>query len=212
MMKLRKWLAACAALVSLMAGAEGTVFVGTEGMGNTSPAATVPFGMVQPGPDTTPVADGYRFDKHHCGGYQHSDGFLWRFSQTHLSGMGVPAGGNVAILPQVAGETGECAAMDKATECGEPGYYAVTLKDGIRCEATASDRTAVYRFTYPQGAAAELPTTPKANCSKFLLRTRPDGRASRSRKKPTDRRSKHSRNSFRTSMRRTAHWTRRAKS
>ena len=132
------------------------VFVGTEGMGNTSPAAMVPFGMVQAGPDTSREASRYEFGKAHCGGYQHSDRYLWRFSQTHVSGMGVPAGGNVAILPQLAGETGESAEMNKETEIGVPGYYAVELKNGIGCEVTATERTAVYRFTYPENAEAEL--------------------------------------------------------
>lgn len=132
------------------------VFVGTEGMGNVTPAATVPFGMVQAGPDTSAVAGEYEFGKRHCGGYQHSDGWLWRFSQTHVSGMGVPAGGNIALLPMLRDQAGESVAMDKGSEVGEPGYYAVRLSNGIRCEVTASERTAVYRFTFPKAAEAEL--------------------------------------------------------
>ena len=129
------------AVLATAAEKTSEVFVGTEGMGNTSPAAMVPFGMVQAGPDTSREASRYEFGKAHCGGYQHSDRYLWRFSQTHVSGMGVPAGGNIAILPQLAGETGESAEMDKETEIGVPGYYAVELKNGIGCEVTATERT-----------------------------------------------------------------------
>ena len=42
-------------------------FVGTSGYGHTTPAASCPFGMVQPGPDTGNCAWKY------CGGYQYDD-------------------------------------------------------------------------------------------------------------------------------------------
>ena len=58
-------------------------FVGTSATGHTSPAACVPFGMVQAGPDTI-GADGLWW--HYCGGYRYEDGRIVGFSQTHLNG------------------------------------------------------------------------------------------------------------------------------
>ena len=66
-------------------------FIGTGGNGHTTPAATYPFGMVQPSPDTgTKVT---------CGGYKFTDTTIRGFSQTHLNGTGRPAMGDISILP-----------------------------------------------------------------------------------------------------------------
>ncbi len=65
-------------------------FVGTAATGHTTPAATCPFGMVQPGPDTGNFAWKY------CSGYQYADTTLIGFSQTHLSGTGAADLGDVS--------------------------------------------------------------------------------------------------------------------
>ena len=124
-------------------------FIGTAGTGHTFPAACVPFGMVKAGPDTGTG------DWEHCSGYQFGDGAIVGFSQTHLSGTGCPDMGDVSILPLACDATGAVArvAFYKGSEVAEPGYYAVTLSDGTRCEATATERCAVYRFTYARAGA-----------------------------------------------------------
>ena len=59
-------------------------FIGTDYVGHTHPAAQLPFGMVQVGPDTGT-------DKwEHCSGYCHADSSIIGFSHTHLSGTGCP--------------------------------------------------------------------------------------------------------------------------
>ena len=137
---------------------EPDLFVGTGGLGHVSPAATMPFGAVQPGPDTTAKADGYGFNWEHTCGYQFGDGYVWRFSQTHLFGTGCLGLGNIAILPFVGSPTGGVysAEMDKSTERAEPGFYGVTFRNGISCEMTAARQVSRYRFTYPKGCAARL--------------------------------------------------------
>ena len=55
-------------------------FVGTAGTGHTFPAACVPFGMVQAGPDT-----GYS-GWEHCSGYIYGEKTICGFTQTHLNG------------------------------------------------------------------------------------------------------------------------------
>src|SRR5204862_2992721 len=68
-------------------------FIGTGGHGHTFPGPTLPWGMIQPGPDTRLTGwDG-------CSGYHHDDQFLLGFSHTHLSGTGVSDYGDVLLVP-----------------------------------------------------------------------------------------------------------------
>ena len=131
------------------------LFVGTAGLGHVSPAACAPFGAVQAGPDTSASPGKYVGDWAHTSGYQHGDGWLWRFSQTRLSGTGCPGGGDFGILP-FAGDAPRAVRMRKETETARPGFYAVDLADGISCSVAASPHGAVYRFAYPKGASAKL--------------------------------------------------------
>ena len=128
-------------------------FVGTVGDGNCFPGPCRPFGMVQPSPDTG--------EKTHCGGYKFTDATIRHFSQTHLNGTGRPAMGDIAILPmgesQLRVKSEELrVGIDKASEVAEVGYYAVTLENGVKCEATATERVAVWRFAWPEGASRGL--------------------------------------------------------
>ena len=128
-------------------------FVGTVGDGNCFPGPCRPFGMVQPSPDTG--------EKTHCGGYKFTDATIRHFSQTHLYGTGRPAMGDIAILPmgesQLRVKSEELrVGIDKASEVAEVGYYAVTLENGVKCEATATERVAVWRFAWPEGASRGL--------------------------------------------------------
>ena len=134
-------------------------FVGTSGEGNCFPGACRPFGMVQPGPDTG--------TRTWCGGYKFEDSVVRGFSQTHLNGVGRPAMGDISLVPildigrKEHKEHKDFAAFasfaaKKQTEVAEPGYYAVTLESGVRCEATATERVAVWRFTWPESAERRL--------------------------------------------------------
>ena len=68
-------------------------FIGTGGHGHTFPGPVGPFGMIQPGPDTRLTGwDG-------CSAYHDSDGTLFGFSHTHLSGTGVSDYGDILLLP-----------------------------------------------------------------------------------------------------------------
>jgi putative alpha-1,2-mannosidase len=68
-------------------------FIGTAYIGHTHPAAQLPFGMVQVGPDTGP-------DKwEHCSGYFNEDSSIIGFSHAHLSGTGCPDMGDIMIMP-----------------------------------------------------------------------------------------------------------------
>ena len=126
--------------------------IGTAFNGHTFPGATVPFGMVSPSPDT-----GLN-DWQHCAGYHHDDNTLLGFSQTHMSGTGAPDMCDLLLTP-VTGDPvfepgngpgeGYRAHFDHNSEAARPGYYAVTLDENvIRCEMTATQRCAFYRFTF----------------------------------------------------------------
>ena len=119
-------------------------FVGTEGTGHTFPGAAVPFGMVQPSPDNR--SGGWAY----TAGYQYSDPQILGFSQTHISGAGVPELGDVLLLPFVGDVPDPLReTYRKETETARPGYYAVTLDgSGTRVELTASPRVAVHRYTF----------------------------------------------------------------
>ena len=157
-------LAAALSLVCAQASGGGLTkwvcpFSGTVGEGNATPAACRPFGMVQPGPDTTNV--------HNPSGYERDQPSIRGFSATHLSGTGCAALGDVVLMP-FTGETDGVdfsSPWDKSREKASPGYYAVTLgRFGTSVEITATERVAIYRFTWPKGKGAKL----LVDCATFL--------------------------------------------
>ncbi len=128
-------------------GAQNTrfvhVFLGTDGTGHTFPGPSMPFGMVQPSPDTRD--EGWS----HTSGYQFRDTTVLGFSQSHLSGTGIGEMGDVLLLPFAeTPDAGLKNRIDKNTETARPGYYTVTKKDGVRVELTASERVAMHRYTF----------------------------------------------------------------
>ena len=130
-------------------------FVGTGGHGHTYPGPSLPFGMIQPGPDTRLSGwDG-------CSGYHYSDSRIFGFSHTHLSGTGIPDYADVLVMPMTGdarlnngadGHPGYSSAFSHDDEVARPGYYAVTLKDhAIRAELTTTLRVGMHRYSFPQG-------------------------------------------------------------
>jgi predicted alpha-1,2-mannosidase len=136
--------------------------VATGGHGHCYPGATVPFGAVQLSPDT------FNFGWDWCSGYHRSDKSIMGFSHTHLSGTGcgdlldflVMAGtGTAKLVPGTREhpEEGYRSRFDHSTEQAEPGYYSVLLKDyNIRAELTATERTGLHKYTFPQSDQAYL--------------------------------------------------------
>jgi predicted alpha-1,2-mannosidase len=143
---MKKTLFMAAALLEYAVFAGGVVkyvdpFIGTSGNGHTTPAATRPFGMVQPGPDT-----GHN-DWDHCSGYRFEETTLFGFSQTHLSGTGGGDLGDFQIKPFLAGDALAPQEIDKRSERAEPGFYTVTA-GGVTTEITATRCAAVYRIKF----------------------------------------------------------------
>ena len=121
-------------------------FIGTDGTGHTSPAASRPFGMVQPGPDN--ADSGWEFTS----GYQYRAPNIIGFSQSRASGTGIPELGDVLMQPSQTRRDNLASRYDKTSEQARPGYYGVTLADnGVRVELTASLRAAFHRYTFDRG-------------------------------------------------------------
>ena len=125
------------------------------GENNLFPGAVAPFGMIQWSPDTGAGTK--------PGGYAYWDTEISGFSLDHLSGAGCGDGGNFSFMPILgAGEPPNGNRMAFATtfshanETAKPGYYGVTLDNGIKVELTATTRTGFGRFTFPAGKTATL--------------------------------------------------------
>ena len=144
--------------------AEGAPDFGTGGgAGNTFPGPTLPFGMVQWGPDTSPGA------LNRGGGYAYADRKIRGFSLRRLSGAGCVNAGDVPVLPTTAPITSTPVphgsvdyhpalqpSFTHGREAAQVGGYDVALDPGtpkeIRAQLAATLRTGLGRFTFPAGA------------------------------------------------------------
>ncbi|TDG35156.1 glycoside hydrolase family 92 protein [Pedobacter changchengzhani] len=130
-------------------------FIGTGGHGHTYPGPALPFGMIQPGPDTR--LDGWDG----CSGYHYTDSIIYGFSQTHLSGTGIEDYCDFLFMPT----TGKpqfinkeyASPFQKKNEKASPGYYRTFLdKYKVNAEITTTKRAGLYRFTFPKTNQANI--------------------------------------------------------
>ena len=125
-------------------------YVGTGGHGHTFMGANVPFGLVQLGP--TEPTRGWDW----CSGYYYDDDELIGFGHMHLSGTGIGCLGDVAFLP-VKGFKQTSTRFKHEAEKVHPGYYSVQLTDpNVLVELTATERCGFHRYTFKDGAKAQL--------------------------------------------------------
>lgn len=120
------------------------VFIGTDGTGHTFPGPSMPFGMVQPGPDNKD------YGWNHTSGYQYKDTLILGFSQTRFSGTGINEMGDVLILPINPKKEKLKNSYYKNTEIGRVGYYTLTKKDDVKVELTCTERVAFHQYTFPE--------------------------------------------------------------
>ncbi|MEB3369245.1 GH92 family glycosyl hydrolase [Saccharopolyspora mangrovi] len=90
------------------------------------------------------------------GGYSYDDGRIRGFSLTHLSGAGCGDFGNVPFMPVLDGSPVADCSFSHDNESASPGAYDVTFDNGLRTELSATQRSGIARFTYPQGQQASL--------------------------------------------------------
>ncbi|MFR2069384.1 MAG: GH92 family glycosyl hydrolase [Bacteroides nordii] len=130
-------------------------FIGTGAVhgglsGNNYPGATVPFGMIQLSPDTREAPDWAQ-----ASGYDYNDQTIYGFSHTRLSGTGASDLIDLLLLPTSDGRTSSN--FSHTAEKAQPGYYQVMLADeGINAELTATTRTGIHRYSYPNGKEVQL--------------------------------------------------------
>lgn len=128
-------------------------FIGTGGHGHTYPEATLPFGMVQVGPDNG--TQGWDW----CSGYNYADTVIAGFSHTHLSGTGIGDLCDISVLPITGKSDTEIvrSGFSHSQERAAPGYYGVHLRDfNIYAEMTASLRCALHRYAFPASSTAAI--------------------------------------------------------
>ena len=136
--------------------------IGTGGHGHTYPGAAMPFGMVQLSPDTREENwDG-------SSGYHYSDPTIMGFTHTHLSGTGAPEYCDVLLMPTIGAiqlqvgdeknpQSGYRSAFSHNNEYASPGYYSVLLDDhNIKAELTATQRSGMHRYTFPESGEANI--------------------------------------------------------
>jgi len=117
------------------------LFIGTSGdHGQVDPAACVPYGMIRISPDMhIPSHSGYDYAQEQISG----------FSINRLSGIGCKGnGGNLSVKPSPKDVV---LSLDRSTEVAVPGYYGVTLNNGVHTGFTATKNVAVESFRYPAG-------------------------------------------------------------
>ena len=125
-------------------------YVGTGGHGHTFMGANVPFGLVQLGP--TEPTRGWDW----CSGYYYDDDELIGFGHMHLSGTGIGSLGDVAFLP-VKDFKQTSTRFKHEAEKVHPGYYSLQLTDpNVLVELTATERCGFHRYTFKDGAKAQL--------------------------------------------------------
>ncbi len=134
-------------------------FTGTDGPGNTYPGATVPFGMVQLSPDIgIPGWD-------RIAGYYYQDTIISGFSHTHLTGTGAGDLYDILVMPTNSRSTKRIkennykpfSSYSHEKEKASPGYYSVDLLDfGIKAELTATERTGIHKYTFPEDHNSQI--------------------------------------------------------
>ncbi len=124
--------------------------IGTDFHGHTHPSATLPFGMVQLGPDTR--LDGWDG----CSAFHYSDTVIYGFSHTHLSGTGCSDYGDILFMPlnkyNPKPETYDYSSYYKhSSVVATPGFYSVKLEDyNIDVELTTTARVGFHKYTFPE--------------------------------------------------------------
>jgi predicted alpha-1,2-mannosidase len=155
--------------------------IGAAAPGNVSeyPGASVPLGMVQFSPDTSPdrqVTTG--------SGYDYADSDISGFSLTHLSGPGCAIYGDIPILPvsgPIPADPGTAVLpFSHADEQSSAGKYAVQLgpasgDQDIGVQLTATTRSALGAFTFPASSPAAGSATTGSDGLLFKVSDSADG-------------------------------------
>lgn len=132
-------------------------FIGTTNFSVCSPGPVVPHGLMTVTPFNVMGSELNRYDKDKrwwSAPYEYTNTYLTGFAHVTLSGVGCPEMGTLLTMPTTGKLDVDYHNYGSAYtgEEARPGYYAVRLtRHGVQCEATATQRASVERFTFPQG-------------------------------------------------------------
>ena len=131
-------------------------FIGTANYGACNPGAVTPNGMMSVSPFNVMGSSLNVYDKDSrwwSTPYTSENRYFTGFSHVNLSGVGCPEAGSVLTMPttgpvQVDYHIYGCEYTD---ETARPGYYGVSLLNGIKADVTATTRTSLERYAFPDG-------------------------------------------------------------
>lgn len=132
-------------------------FIGTTNYGTTNPGAVCPNGLMSVVPFNVMGSDKNNFDKDSrwwSTPYEYTNKYFTGFSHVNLSGVGCPDLGSLLLMPTNGDLTVDYHkyGSEYTKEIASPGYYSNFLtKYGITTEVSATERTAIARFTFPEG-------------------------------------------------------------
>jgi putative alpha-1,2-mannosidase len=130
--------------------------IGTNNGGNVFAGATLPYGMAKA------VAD---VSGQNTGGFSTDGTNVTGFSHMHDSGTGGnPSLGNFPLFPQYCPEDDldncqypklqRAVGYVNGSIVATPGFFALSLTNGIRAEMTVTEHTALYRFNFPPATSS----------------------------------------------------------
>lgn len=153
------WTFICMVLFSKEPANKVNPFIGTTNYGTTNPGPVLPNGMMSVSPFNVMGSDLNKFDKDKqwwSTPYTNVNKFFTGYSHVNLSGVGCPDLGSLLLMP-TSGELNvnyEEYGSEYNNEVAYPGYYSNTLsKYNIKTEVSATTRTSIARFTFPEGQA-----------------------------------------------------------
>lgn len=132
-------------------------FIGTTNFGTTNPGAIVPNGLMSVVPFNVMGSDKNKYDKDArwwSTPYEYYNKFFTGFSHVNLSGVGCPELGSLLLMPTSGTLNVDYKeyGSEYDSESAVPGYYTNRLtKYGIKTEVSATARTGIARFTFPEG-------------------------------------------------------------
>ena len=134
-------------------------FIGSANYGTTNPGPVLPNGMMSVSPFNVMGSELNKFDKDKqwwSTPYTSENKFFTGYSHVNLSGVGCPELGSL-LLMATAGDLNvnyEEYGSEYINEVASPGYYSNLLtKYNIKTEVSATTRTSIARFTFPEGEA-----------------------------------------------------------
>ena len=131
-------------------------FIGTSNFGACNPGAVTPNGLMSVSPFNVMGSSLNTWDKDSrwwSTPYVEENCYLTGFTHINLSGVGCPELGSLLTMPTTGPLEVDYHAYgtEYKNETAHPGYYGVELLSGVKAEVSATTRTSIERYTFPQG-------------------------------------------------------------